>query len=319
MAKIQDLVDILNCKMLGVHAACAGCMPALTFRYILNTVASLGKIIIVITPAGCWTINSGRYPYFAGQDKFTQILELFASAAAMASAISCVFKDRRGREDVVVVVWAGDGSFDIGLAAVSAALQRNHKLIFMLNNTEVYSNTGGQASGLTPKGARTVTTPKGNEVTPKNMTEIVCAHSVPYYATACAGSKPLLDDLVAKIKNAVHAQESGSAFLHLLNPCAPALEFPTSEGISVAKAAVETNSFPLMECEHGRAYRITYRPKKVLPVWEYLKLQGRFSHLTEDSQEVKEIQAFVDDNYSWLEDLERLSIDRQSKSKSIIA
>ena len=75
------------------------------------------------------------------------------------------------------------------------------------------------------------------------------------------------------------------------------------KSIEVARTAVETNMFPLWEAEDGQ-FRLTYRPKKVRPVTEYTKLQGRFSHLKQE--EVDELQKEADAGFALIENLTHL-------------
>ena len=65
----------------------------------------------------------------------------------------------------------------------------------------------------------------------------------------------------------------------------------SSLAIKIARLAVHTKIFPLYEVEDGERYNINIEPKN-LPVDEYLRLQGRFNHLTDD--EVRAIQETVD-------------------------
>ena len=63
-------------------------------------------------------------------------------------------------EEVAVVVFAGDGgTYDIGLQALSGALERGHRFLFVCYDNEAYMNTGIQRSGATPFGASTTTSP----------------------------------------------------------------------------------------------------------------------------------------------------------------
>jgi pyruvate ferredoxin oxidoreductase beta subunit len=73
-----------------------------------------------------------------------------------------------------------------------------------------------------------------------------------------------------------------------------------AETIEVAKLAVDTHIFPLYEIDQGKIH--VTRKGKGVPVVEYLKLQGRFSHLTE--AEVDSIQTAVDARYKLLLDKE---------------
>ena len=104
---------------------------------------------------------------------------------ARAGAAAC---RRTGR--VTFVVLAGDGgTYDIGLQALSGALERGHRFLFVCYDNEAYMNTGVQRSGATPFGANTTTSPAGAAALGKaqqrkDMTAIAVAHHVPYVAQA---------------------------------------------------------------------------------------------------------------------------------------
>jgi pyruvate/2-oxoacid:ferredoxin oxidoreductase beta subunit len=282
------------------HAACAGCGPAINVRHVLDElqVARDAKIVLVI-PASCWTIIAGVYPVNAFG--VTVHLTPFASAAAEASGIKSALR-MRGEGDTQVVVWAGDGgTCDIGFAGVSAAAERNEDILYVLNDNEAYMNTGVQKSGATPEGAWTTTTPAGapRAGQKKDIARIMAAHGIPYVATLALGSVPLLRDFRAKVARA--AGMRGFRFLHVLGACPPGWRYPTSQTTEVARLAVESGYFPLVECDHG-TWRITHRPKRPLPVSAFLETQGRFRHLT--LEQVGEIQAHVDARWEQLVALE---------------
>jgi pyruvate ferredoxin oxidoreductase beta subunit len=63
-------------------------------------------------------------------------------------------------QDVTVLGIAGDGgTADIGLQALSGAVERGHKFLYVCYDNEAYMNTGDQRSSLTPFGASTTTSP----------------------------------------------------------------------------------------------------------------------------------------------------------------
>ena len=65
----------------------------------------------------------------------------------------------------------------------------------------------------------------------------------------------------------------------------------------MGRLAVQTGIFPLYEVEDGQC-RLNVKPSKLRPVQDYLKLQGRFRHLSEEI--IKEIQDRVDKDYAGL-------------------
>ena len=283
------------------HAACAGCAPAINVRHVLDGLAATAPAsqIVLVIPASCWTIIAGIWPVNA----FGVAVHLtpFASAPAEASGIKSALR-LHGRGDTQVVVWGGDGATcDIGFSGVSAAAERNEDLIYVLNDNEAYMNTGVQKSGATPEGAWTTTTPAASPRAgqKKDMARIMAAHGVPYVATLALGSVPMLRDFRAKVRRA--AEVEGFRFLHVLGPCPPGWRYPTSQSTEVARLAVESRYFPLLEFDHG-TWRITFRPKHAVPVSEFLEAQGRFGHLS--PEEVDAIQSHVDERWDLLASLE---------------
>ena len=104
------------------------------------------------------------------------------------------------------------------------------------------------------------------------------------------------EDFVKKVKKA--AQIKGFRLIQVLSPCPPGWKTPPEITIKLARLAVQTGVFPLYEVENGEKYKINIKPKKLKPVIEYLKLQGRFRHLTQ--ADVEEIQRMVDRNWKLL-------------------
>lgn len=265
------------------HLACPGCGGALAMRFALKI---LGRKTVISLPACCWSVIDGPFPYSSVRVSIFHCA--FEAAASTASGIRAAL-DIRGMEDVNVVAWAGDGgTFDIGLQALSGAAERNENIIYICYDNEAYMNTGIQRSSATPRGAWTTTTPVEHpKAEPKkNMVDIMAAHRIPYNATL---SIAYPDDFVRKIKKAENIQ--GTRFLHIFAPCPPGWKMAPELSIEIARLAVRTGLFPLYEVENGIKYTINVEPEWI-PISEYFKLQGRFSHLTEE--DLKEIQRNVE-------------------------
>lgn len=270
------------------HKACQGCSAALAMRYALK---ALGDKTIVVIPACCWTVFEGEFPYTCM--KVPLLHTAFETAASASAGVRAAMR-AKGRDDVNVVAWAGDGgTFDIGLQALSGAVERNEDFFYVCYDNEGYMNTGIQRSSSTPYGAWTTTTPVEafESSHKKNIMEIMVAHDIPYAATACIAYP---EDLVKKMLKAKEIR--GSKFIHILAPCSPGWRFPTSQTIKMARLAVETHIFPLYEVENGK-YTISRKPQKK-PVREYLEMQGRFKHLTNEI--IDSIQAKVDSDWEKL-------------------
>jgi len=161
-------------------------------------------------------------------------------------------------------------------------------------------NTGIQRSGATPFGASTTTEPAGSasfgkKAWKKNVPEIMVAHNLPYVATACP-SYPI--DFMNKVKKA--RKIKGPSYIHCLSVCPTGWRLPPEQCIKAGRLAVETGVFPLYEVENGK-YRITVEmPEKLRPVEDYIKIQGRFRHLSAD--EIKMIQEKVAQEHNKLLD-----------------
>lgn len=271
------------------HRSCQGCAEALAVRLVAK---ALGRNVIVCAATGCMEIVSSPFPFTAWRVPWIHVA--FENAAAVASGVEAGLKAlmRKGRipkKKIVTVAMAGDGgTADIGLQALSGALERDHDMIYICTDNEAYMNTGIQRSSSTPFGASTTTSPvgkvKSGQITwKKNMPAIAAAHNIPYVATACP-SYPI--DLVQKVKKA--AQMEGAAYLHILSVCPTGWRSAPELSIKLGRLAAETGVFPLYEVEHGK-YKLNIDFPQLRPLKEYTKLQGRFRHLTDEKlQEIEE-------------------------------
>ena len=271
------------------HLACAGCGAAISMRL---TLKALGEKTVLVIPASCWSIIPGSWPY--SSFRVNVIHAGFVTGGATASGVRAAL-DIRGDHESVVAVWAGDGgTFDIGIQALSGAAERNEDFIYICNDNEGYMNTGTQRSSATPYLAWTTTTPVGQpkENPKKDIMAIMADHQIPYAATATIAYP---EDFLRKMEKAKRIR--GTRFIHLLSPCPPGWRIASELVVKLSRLAVRTRVFPLYEVENGRTYTLQ-EESHVVPVKEYLKLQGRFNHLIE--KDVEEIQRRVDDTWERL-------------------
>jgi pyruvate ferredoxin oxidoreductase beta subunit len=268
------------------HRGCAGCGATIGVRLALKV---LGENTVAVSATGCLEVITTPYPETAWEIPWMHVA--FENAAAVASGVEAALKSQ-GKTDTTVVVFGGDGgTADIGLQALSGAMERGHNLIYICYDNEAYMNTGIQRSGATPYGASTTTSPHGKESfgedkPKKNMPMIMAAHGVPYVATASI-SYP--EDFMKKVKKA--AEVDGPAYIHLQQPCTTGWGYSPSKTIDLGRLAVETGSWILYEIEDGE-FKVTYRPIQRKLVKEYLNAQKRFKHLSD--QEKENIQSHVD-------------------------
>ena len=280
------------------HRACQGCGEVVALRQVMK---ALGNNVIVVSATGCMEIISSPYPQSAWRVPWLHVA--FENAAAVASGVEAAHKAmiRKGKvEDnkTTFLAIAGDGgTADIGIQALSGALERGHNFVYVCLDNEAYMNTGIQRSSSTPYGAGTTTSPPGKksigqQTWKKNMPAIAAAHDIPYVAT---GSPAYYVDLMNKAKKA--SLVDGPAYLHLFSPCPTGWRCAVEDAIQTARLVVQTKIFPLYEVIDGK-WRLSRKIKKPKPVDVYFKLQRRFSHLTKE--DVALIQERVDREYDRL-------------------
>lgn len=270
------------------HLACQGCGATLAMRYALK---ALGRDTILVVPACCWSVIDGPFPYSsAGVPLFHTAFE---TAASTASGISAALQLQK-KEETTVLAWAGDGgTMDIGIQALSGAVERGDNFIYVCYDNEAYMNTGIQRSSSTPYGAWTSTTPaKTFKSSPKkNMVEIMAAHRIPYTATASI-SHP--EDFIRKLR--IAKEIKGPKFLQILSPCPVGWKYPPHLSVKLAKLAVAACIFPLYEVKEG-SYKVR-EPAKKKEAGIYFKMQGRFKHLSETA--LSQMQSNIDREWELL-------------------
>jgi pyruvate ferredoxin oxidoreductase beta subunit len=289
------------------HRLCPGCGASLAVRQVL---LAAPKDVVIANATGCLEVSTALYGYSAWNRPW--IHSAFENAAAVASGIEAGYKalSKRGEgSEHPIIVFGGDGgTYDIGIQALSGAIERGHRFLYVCYDNEAYMNTGIQRSGGTPRGAWTTTTQvgsarSGKSETKKDLVSIVVAHRVPYAATASISH---WRDLMNKVRKAL--SKNGPTFLHVMAPCTRGWRFDAAKTVKMAKLAVETRFFPLYEVEGG-VYRITVPVSSPKPVDEYLKAQGRYGHLflPQNASELEAVKKDVEEQYRHLEKLSQVT------------
>lgn len=303
MASIKELAKQPE-RLSGGHRLCAGCGASIVVRQVLM---GTKDPVVVGASTGCLEVATTIYPYTAWKVPF--IHNAFENVAATISGAETAYRalKKKGKikKDIKFVAFGGDGgTYDIGIQALSGALERGHNFVYVCYDNGAYMNTGVQRSGATPKGAWTTTAPHGKlsygkTQLRKDLTSIVAAHRIPYVAQASASS---WNDLVTKAEKAFKVD--GPAFLNVISMCHRGWRFPQEKTIEISKLAVETGFWPLIEVENGQ-WRFTYKPKQRKPIAEFLKPQGRFKHLFKEENKhiLEQIQKDIEDNWARLERL----------------
>jgi len=269
------------------HRLCAGCGASVAVRQIL---LSTDLPIVACCATGCLEVATTIYPFSAWEIPF--IHNAFENSAATISGVETMYRalKKRGKipadRKIRFLAFGGDGgTYDIGLQALSGALERGHSFTYVCYDNEAYMNTGIQRSSATPVGAHTTTSPWG-EVEPgkrgykKNLTQIVVAHDIPY---AAQSTPAYYMDLINKANKALETE--GPTFLNVLAPCPRGWRADTTQWVELGKTAVETCLWPLYEVIEGKyvlngvTQRIAEGKAEKRPLEEWLRMQGRFRHL----------------------------------------
>lgn len=259
---------------------CEGCAMETAARHMIEI---LGPRTIILTPPSCSAILTGF-----GRETGWMVPSFMSNLEAVAAYASGVREalDILGKGEVNVVGYAGDGgTLDIGLQALSGAIERGHRLIYVCYDNEAYMNTGIQRSSATPEGAWTTTTPGGKKGKRKDIDSMLVAQGIPYLATASAS---YIDDFRSKVAKA--KEVDGPSFIHLHTACPTGWRFNPAETYRIGKLAVDSGLWVLYEVENGK-YRVTKKIKSLVPVNEYFTSQGRFKHLSESEIEGFAVQA----------------------------
>ncbi len=270
------------------HRACGGCGQALAARLVQD---ASGENTIACVATGCLEVFSSPYPDPSWRIPFLH--SLFENASAVASGVEAAYKALK-KGPVNIIAQGGDGSTaDIGFQSISGMFERGHNVLYVCYDNEAYMNTGVQRSSFTPLGARTSTTPMGNKTRKKNLPLIAADHGIPYVATATVDD---FRDLQRKVKTALSIE--GPKYIHILAPCPLGWGHHGELTVKICRLAKDTGLFPIYEIIDGKMTNVRKIPAKV-PVEEYLKLQGRFSHLFKkggSKEIIAEIQEIANQN-----------------------
>jgi len=286
------------------HSMCAGCGVPIVVKQVLSAVDN----VVVANATGCLEVATTAFPYSSWRVPW--IHNAFENTAATLSGVETAYKvlKKKGKieKDIKFLAIGGDGGFyDIGLQSLSGALERGHDCVYIVYDNQAYQNTGSQRSSATPFGAASSTTPvgtisAGKMQAKKDFAKIAIAHNIPFVAQTAVHA---YNDLTRKVQEAF---QNTPAVIVVLQPCPTNWKFDTSRTIELSRLAVETNFWPLYECKNGK-YTINYKPKKALPVDNFLRMQGRFRHLlTEQNRSiVDDIQKDIDSKWDALLKLEQ--------------
>jgi pyruvate ferredoxin oxidoreductase beta subunit len=306
--KIKNLKEFSTSadRFEGANLLCPGCAHSIIVREVLN---ATNDDLVIGASTGCLEVCTAVYPYTSWDASWIHIgFENGSTAVAGAEAMYKALKSK-GRlpqpdRTPKFVTFAGDGAtYDIGFQWISGCFERGHDMMYVCLDNEVYANTGGQRSSSTPVGSSTTTAPAGRvsygeKKEKKDMIAIMAAHGSPYVAQVAPNK---WKDMVKKIQYGF--QVEGPVFINAISPCTTEWKFAPEDTMMITDLSTDSLVFPLYEIIDGHELNITYRPKNVVPVIDYLGAQGRFKHLfkPENKHILDGWQTRVDRNWELLQ------------------
>ena len=313
--KIKNLKELStsNDRFEGAHLLCPGCAHSIIVRELMNCT---DDNLVISSNTGCLEVSTAVYPYTSWDTSWIHIG--FENAATAVSGAEAMYKARKRKgtlkdpdAPVKFVAFGGDGStYDIGFQWLSGAVERGHDFTYICLDNEVYANTGGQRSSSTPIGASATTSPAGRvsygeKQMKKDLVGIMAAHGAPYVAQMAPNK---WKDMLKKMQRALATE--GPVYLNAISACTTEWKFDPKDTISITDLATDSLVFPLYEIIDGRELNITYRPKNIIPVKDYLGAQGRFKHLFKPQWKhiLDEWQTNVDKQWEYLQRREEAKV-----------
>jgi pyruvate/2-oxoacid:ferredoxin oxidoreductase beta subunit len=258
--------------MLGEHAvgyvggagSCAGCGEASAIRMMVAATRQVHgpDSMGIVAATGCNSVFGSTYPFNPYLVPWTN--SLFENAPAVAAGVRARW-DQAGHADRKLWVLGGDGAmYDIGFQALSRMVASGADINVLVLDTQVYSNTGGQAStasfgGQITKLSAFGAAEHGRPEARKELGRILMAHGNAYVAQTTPAH---LNHFYRSIMEA--NAYPGPAVVIVYTACMPEHGIADDTASRQAKLAVDSRAFPLF----------TYDPRRGTTFADRLSLQG---------------------------------------------
>lgn len=269
----------------GGAGSCAGCGEGTALRMMCSaTGAKYGDQWGIVAATGCNTVYTSTYPYNPYLVPWTN--SLFENAPADAMGVRSRW-DQKGWEDKPIWCIGGDGAmFDIGFQSLSRLLASGMNVKVFVLDTQVYSNTGGQASTSTYIGQNTKMSVHGKKYggkmeRRKEIAQIAMMHPRTFVAqTTCAHVNHFYKAVIGAL------EFDGPAVITCYTTCQPEHGVADNMATDQARLAVDSRAFPMM----------IYDPSKGDKIKDRLSLQGNPA-VKDDwwtNPKTKEVVDFID-------------------------
>jgi pyruvate-ferredoxin/flavodoxin oxidoreductase len=211
-------------------------------------------------------------------------------------------------------VWVigGDGwAYDIGFGGLDHVLASGRDVNILVLDTEVYSNTGGQASKATPRGAVAKFAASGKKTAKKDLGALAMAYGTAYVAQVALGAND-----AQTVKALLEADAWPGPSLVIAYCTCTAHGIDMSQAMAHMKDAVRSGYWPLYRyqptpTEGARPFTLDSRAPTI-PVREFIASEARFAMLSRTHPEESErlfdlVQADVDERWRYYEQLAAVS------------
>jgi pyruvate/2-oxoacid:ferredoxin oxidoreductase beta subunit/NAD-dependent dihydropyrimidine dehydrogenase PreA subunit len=229
----------------GGAGSCAGCGEGTALRMLCAaTGAKYGDQWGIVAATGCNTVYTSTYPYNPYLVPWTN--SLFENAPADAMGVRARW-DQIGWSDKPLWCIGGDGAmFDIGFQSLSRMLASGMNIKVFVLDTQVYSNTGGQASTSTYMGQNTKMSLHGKKYggkqeRRKEIAQIAMMHPRTFVAqTTCAHANHFYKSVLSAL------EFDGPAIINCYTTCQPEHGVADNMASDQARLAVDSRAFPLL-------------------------------------------------------------------------
>ena len=247
----------------GGAGSCAGCGEGTALRMMCAATGAMhGDQWGIVAATGCNTVYTSTYPYNPYLVPWTN--SLFENAPADAMGVRARW-DQMGKEEQPIWCIGGDGAmFDIGFQSLSRMLATGMNINAFILDTQVYSNTGGQASTATFMGQNAKMSLhgkkyKGKQERRKEMAQIAIMHPNTFVAqTTAAHTNHFYKSIIRAL------EYDGPSVIICYTTCQPEHGVADNMAADQARLAVDSRAFPMM----------TYDPDAGATIKERMSLQG---------------------------------------------
>ena len=206
-------------------------------------------------------------------------------------------------------IWCvgGDGwAYDIGFSGIDQVLSSNDNINILVLDTQIYSNTGGQASKSTPKSAVASFAATGKKTNRKDLARIAMAYKNAYVAQVSLGANP--NQLVKALKEA--NDYNGPSIVICYAPCiSHGIKNGMENSINQEKLATDSGYFPIFRYSPIDGFNLDSKNANYDLLDEFFLNQTRFAMLDAVNKENaaklrEELKDNIKSNYQFYLDLD---------------